>query len=63
MLETLMVSMAFISVVVVAVAVVLIGIAIVKESDKDLPVITIGLSIVSMGALILVATINELILL
>ena len=63
MLETLMVSAAFISVVFVAVAVVLLGIAIVKESDKDLPVITIGLSIVSMGALILVATINELILL
>ena len=58
-----MVSMAFTTVVFVAVAVVLLGIDIVKESDKDLSIITIGLSIVSIGALLLVATINELILL
>ena len=63
MLETLMVSMAFISVGFVAVAVILMGINVVKQSDKDLVSITIGLSIASMGALLLVAAIGGVTLL
>ena len=63
MLETFMVSTAFISVVFVAVAVILMGINVVKQSDKDLVSITIGLSIASMGALLLVAAIGGVTLL
>ena len=63
MLELVMALMAFITVVFIAVAMVLMGIDIVKQSDKDLTLITMGLSIVSMGALLLVAAINGVILL
>ena len=63
MLETLTVSLAFISVLFVAIAIVLMGIDIVKRSDKDLTIITIGLSMASIGALLLVATISRVTLL